>query len=474
MGNLIHRGKGSFTHVENTIFFDRTLSAKAKGIYCQIRSLESNPNWKFTVEGFVTLFKDGKDGIESGFKELEGHGFLIRARMRGEDGRYLPADESTWITLDDPAMYNEVAEQLRSEGFTVTSKRTVRITSQSPEISLFGKSEPELPNSSQVESTFGFSTCGESTCGSTTSGSSTCGESPTINPLEDLPSIESNSPSLALPLKPKKRRGKRNEKDVDEFPPEFLELCDLSLKEVSALPFKRDCLTHWKMRVQQGYSPQQIIEAYQAYRDEYLERNGDNMAFVKHLIRWLEEDDGLKAYAGDPVVCRLKAPDGSPLSKEKLAAVHERFGKLYRRAENRRRLILTELKGRDPYVSDATVADAFNEDDKLTEIMVKLDIVYDEYLQTVDPENSHGMRTFAAPPIGSTLMDAVKRKERIRDLARTDPDFAALVERYETMARDTTALRLSGHIDDETWEKRRQDENALLHKIEQKLDTADE
>lgn len=37
MGNMMHRGKGSFTHVENTVFFDHTLSLKAKGIYCQIR-----------------------------------------------------------------------------------------------------------------------------------------------------------------------------------------------------------------------------------------------------------------------------------------------------------------------------------------------------------------------------------------------------------------------------------------------------
>ena len=44
MGNVIHRGKGSFTFVENTIFFDHGLSAKAKGICCQIRSLENNPS----------------------------------------------------------------------------------------------------------------------------------------------------------------------------------------------------------------------------------------------------------------------------------------------------------------------------------------------------------------------------------------------------------------------------------------------
>lgn len=36
MGNVIHRGKGSFTHVENTVFFDRELSLKAKGVSVNI------------------------------------------------------------------------------------------------------------------------------------------------------------------------------------------------------------------------------------------------------------------------------------------------------------------------------------------------------------------------------------------------------------------------------------------------------
>lgn len=74
MGNVLHRGKGSFTHVENTIFFDHGLSAKAKGIYCQIRSLEGNPEWVFTIKGFASLVRDGADAVTAGIKELEGAG----------------------------------------------------------------------------------------------------------------------------------------------------------------------------------------------------------------------------------------------------------------------------------------------------------------------------------------------------------------------------------------------------------------
>ena len=119
MGNMMHRGKGSFTHVENTVFFDHALSLKAKGIYCQIRSLENNPEWVFTIRGFATLVKDGVDAVTAGLKELESAGYIIRARRRSENGRFLKAEEATWITLDDPAMYANVAAELKEEGYAI-------------------------------------------------------------------------------------------------------------------------------------------------------------------------------------------------------------------------------------------------------------------------------------------------------------------------------------------------------------------
>ena len=122
MGNVMHRGKGSFTHVENTVFFDRSLSLKAKGIYCQIRSLEGNPEWVFTIRGFASLVRDGVDAVTAGIKELEEAGYIIRARKRSENGRFLKAEEATWITLDDPAMHGAVSEELRAEGFAVLSE----------------------------------------------------------------------------------------------------------------------------------------------------------------------------------------------------------------------------------------------------------------------------------------------------------------------------------------------------------------
>ena len=138
MGNVTHRGKGSFTHVENTVFFDHALSLKAKGIYCQIRSLENNPEWVFTIRGFTTLVRDGVDAVTAGIKELEAAGYIIRARKRSGNGRFVTAEEATWVTLDDPAMHAEVAAELKAEGFAVLSE-----FSREPPANV--ESEPEAP-----------------------------------------------------------------------------------------------------------------------------------------------------------------------------------------------------------------------------------------------------------------------------------------------------------------------------------------
>lgn len=124
MGNVIHRAKGSFTFVENTIFLDHGLSAKAKGIYCRIRSLGNNPERVFAVKGFASLARDGADAVSAGRKELEFSGYIIRARKRSENGHFLKAEEATWITLDDPAMHAQVAAELKADGYAILSEFT--------------------------------------------------------------------------------------------------------------------------------------------------------------------------------------------------------------------------------------------------------------------------------------------------------------------------------------------------------------
>ena len=139
MGNVMHRGKGSFTFVENTIFFDHGLSAKAKGIYCQIRSLENNPEWVFTIKGFASLVRDGVDAVTAGIKELEASGYIIRARKRSANGRFLKAEEATWITLDDPAIHPRACRQRGGGACTSEHLRSRRNRRESPVRSQNGK-----------------------------------------------------------------------------------------------------------------------------------------------------------------------------------------------------------------------------------------------------------------------------------------------------------------------------------------------
>ena len=69
-----------FTVIRNSIFKDYNLSAKAKGVACQLLSLP--PTWDYSVKGLVTLFNDGEASIRSALSELEEAGYLRRERER--------------------------------------------------------------------------------------------------------------------------------------------------------------------------------------------------------------------------------------------------------------------------------------------------------------------------------------------------------------------------------------------------------
>ncbi|WP_302783874.1 helix-turn-helix domain-containing protein [Adlercreutzia equolifaciens] len=167
MGDVIYRGKGSFTFVENTIFFDHGLSAKAKGIYCQIRSLENNPEWVFTIKGFASLVRDGADAVSAGIRELESSGYIIRARKRSVNGRFLKAEEATWITLDDPAMHAQIAAELKADGHAILSEFTceppanVEFESSAATVAV----ADDVPEKGQVDTRTGKSVSGKATSG---------------------------------------------------------------------------------------------------------------------------------------------------------------------------------------------------------------------------------------------------------------------------------------------------------------------
>lgn len=81
MSKLIKNRDGNFTHIKNDIF-DSGLSAKAIGLFCYLWHLPDN--WHFYVEEIATHFKDGKDSIQTGLKELQQAGFLTRVQSKDD------------------------------------------------------------------------------------------------------------------------------------------------------------------------------------------------------------------------------------------------------------------------------------------------------------------------------------------------------------------------------------------------------
>lgn len=67
-------------HLRNT-----DLSLKAKGLLSLMLSLPED--WDYTTKGLARICKDGIDSISAGIRELEAHGYLIRERIRNENGQ---------------------------------------------------------------------------------------------------------------------------------------------------------------------------------------------------------------------------------------------------------------------------------------------------------------------------------------------------------------------------------------------------
>lgn len=388
MGNVLHMGKGSFTHVENTIFFDHGLSAKAKGIYCQIRSLEGNPEWVFTIKGFASLVRDGADAVTAGIKELEVAGYIIRARKRSENGRFLKAEEATWITLDDPAMHDEVCAELKADGFAVLSEFDRSAQHSSASCSEVPKQDPKRSATThETRETDESSQLGART-GKPVSGKPTSGKPAPIN-YSSHKSPDADKQLISCNPKPADRSEERGEGGFEkfrkgEFPEAFERLCAISLKPLASLKFKRDCLKAWKAKVASGFEPEQIIDAYTAYAKDYWIRNGDDNRLAKNLPRWLECDDGLAAWADEPIAPDILGTDGEPLSMEELAKADPGFAKLWRKVQTRRDVIRSLLYSYGDRPPEFEVLAKCEEDGTYQRYFAACEERYGRYVKTLE------------------------------------------------------------------------------------------
>ena len=91
----------NYTVISNEIFKDVNLSAKERGILCTILSLP--PKWDLTINGLVSIMKDGRDSILSGMNDLRANGYVIRERKR-VDGKYSGYDYTIYESKISPKL----------------------------------------------------------------------------------------------------------------------------------------------------------------------------------------------------------------------------------------------------------------------------------------------------------------------------------------------------------------------------------
>ena len=114
---------------------DKTITLKAKGLLSQMFSLPDD--WDYTLKGLAYINLEGIDSIRSAIRELEKAGYIIRTRVRDEQGRlrgtsykvfatpHLPESGSPTLenpTLDNPTQVKPVQEEPTQEKPTQLNK----------------------------------------------------------------------------------------------------------------------------------------------------------------------------------------------------------------------------------------------------------------------------------------------------------------------------------------------------------------
>lgn len=87
--SVIRRGPlaaDNFTIVSNKIIRDARLSLKARGL--GIWLLSHTEGWRLSIRSIATQVGTGAEAVQSGLKELEDAGYLMREQQTGEHGKF--------------------------------------------------------------------------------------------------------------------------------------------------------------------------------------------------------------------------------------------------------------------------------------------------------------------------------------------------------------------------------------------------
>jgi uncharacterized phage protein (TIGR02220 family) len=114
--NRIKNKTENFTIVSNEIFKRNDISARAKGLYAYIMTLPDD--WKIYKQEIFTHFSEGKNALDSAFKELEKLGYITKEKTKNEKGQFVGWDytiyESATEDIETDRMENRVSDLPKS------------------------------------------------------------------------------------------------------------------------------------------------------------------------------------------------------------------------------------------------------------------------------------------------------------------------------------------------------------------------
>ena len=108
----------NYTVMSNVHLRDEKLSLKAKGLLSMFLSLPDN--WTYSISGLAKISKESRSSINSGLKELEAAGYLVRRQLRDKKGHlanteYTIYEEPRAPCVDFPSTDNPSAEDPSSD-----------------------------------------------------------------------------------------------------------------------------------------------------------------------------------------------------------------------------------------------------------------------------------------------------------------------------------------------------------------------
>lgn len=109
MAVLRKQKQSNYTVIDNSIFKNKQLSLKAKGLLCLMLSLPDN--WEYSVNGLTALSTDGISSVRSALEELQKSGYFKRRRLH-ENGRLAGVE---YIVSETPMCENLILENQTQE-----------------------------------------------------------------------------------------------------------------------------------------------------------------------------------------------------------------------------------------------------------------------------------------------------------------------------------------------------------------------